>query len=50
MANCDHTKLICPAAVERDKLRAALEEIASGLSVRDPFTVANEALGRAVTS
>lgn len=35
---------------ELDRLRAALEEIASGLSVRDPYTVANEALGRAVTS
>jgi hypothetical protein len=33
-----------------EQANAALEEIASGLSVRHPFDIANEALGRAVTS
>ncbi len=38
------------AMPDLERFRAALEEIASGLSVRDPYSIANEALGRAVTS
>ena len=37
------------AAEEMAVMRAALEEIASGLSVRRPYDIANEALGRATT-
>lgn len=36
-------------AAEIRRLRAALEDIASGLSVRNPYHVANEALGRAIS-
>lgn len=32
------------------RYEAALSDIASGLSVLNPYSVANEALGRAVTS
>ncbi len=34
------------AADEIERLRAALGEIASGLSVIDPFTLANETLNQ----
>lgn len=41
--------LLDEAAAEIKKLTTALEDIASGLSVLNPYHVANEALGRAVT-
>lgn len=47
--NSDAKALLDRAAVEIESLRGALEEIASGLSVRNPFHIANEALGSAVT-
>jgi len=37
------------AEAETERYRVALEDIASGLSVLNPYHVANEALGRAVT-
>lgn len=51
-AICEQAEEVLAKETPRDearRLRAALEEIASGLSVRLPFYIANEALGRAVT-
>lgn len=45
----DDPHVIADAQAEIERLGAALEEIASGLSIRDPYHIANEALGRAVT-